>query len=96
MSELPPQKESLPDDRFVRGMMLLLLLHLLQVPMTWLSGGISMWFIGVTQILYFLPALILLVFKKRMETAKGLTAAAGITFLLNATCSAIVLWMVEW
>lgn len=76
-------------------MLLLLLLHLLQVPMFWLSGGRAVFFIGVTQLVYFLPALIVLILKKQSETLKGLCTAAGITFLLNATCSAIFFWALE-
>jgi hypothetical protein len=37
----------------------------------------------------------LLIVKKRSETLKGLCTAAGITFLLNATCTAIFFWAVE-
>ncbi len=94
-AEQPLARDARPDEGFARGMLLLLLLHLLQVPMTWLSGGISVWFIGVTQLLYFIPALVLLIVKKRSETSKGLCTAAAITFLLNATCTAIFFWAVE-
>jgi len=81
-----------PEDGFVRGLLLLLLLHLLQVPMTILSGGMSLFFIGATQLLYFVPVLVFLICRKRRETIKGLCTAAAITFLLNATCTGIVSW----
>jgi len=84
--------EPLPDDGFARGMLLLLLLHLLQVPMSWLLGGPTFFFIGVTQLVYFLPTLVFLLVKKRSETAKGLSTAAALTFLLNGTCTAIFFW----
>lgn len=94
-AEQSPLRDARPDEGFARGMLLLLLLHLLQIPMTWLSGGISVFFIGVTQLLYFLPAVVVLIVKKRSETAKGLSTAAGITFLLNGTCTAIFFWAVK-
>lgn len=73
----------------------LILLHSLQLPMILLFGGLSLVFIGVTQLLYFLPTLVVLVVKRQLETAKGLSTAAAITFLLNATCAAIFFELME-
>lgn len=93
MSEEQPQEnEPRSSGSFESGFKLLLLLHLLQIPMTWLSHGISLWAIGVTQLLYVIPALVVLILKKRSETAKGVGLIAGITLLLNATCAGIVYW----
>lgn len=95
-AEQPPPEDARPSGDFARGMMSLFLLHLLQIPMSWLSGGVSVWFIGVTQFVYVLPVLIVLTAKKQPQAAKGLCTAAGITFLLNATCSSIFFWAAEW
>ena len=89
-SERPSRRELRPDDSFARGVAYLILGHFLQLPMTWLVGGISLAFIGVSQLLYFIPMLIVFVVKKQSETAKGLSTAAAITFLLNATCAGIL------
>ena len=94
-AEQPLPREPRPDDGFARGMAYLILLHFLQLPMTLLSGGVSVFFIGVTQLLYVVPAIVVLIVKKRSETLKGLTTAAGITFLLNATCTAIVFGLMK-
>ena len=47
-------------------------------------------YIGLSQLLYMIPAV--LIFRRRgdTETAKGLIVGASITFLLNATCNGLV------
>ncbi len=46
-------------------------------------------FIGLVQIPYMVPAILIARSGHRMALAKGLTIGAAITFLLNATC-----WMI--
>jgi len=78
------------------GIGLTLLLHFFQLPiglvLALVTGGAAMAliFIGLSQCLYMIPAI--LHFRKtgETETAKGLIIGASITFLLNATCTAIV------
>ena len=84
------------SDTVGRGVLLTLLLHLLQIPMAlpWfllpgsnqLMGFIIPSFIGVSQLVYMIPALILQQRKGRTEVVKGLLIGASITFLLNASC----------
>ncbi|HJQ24482.1 MAG TPA: hypothetical protein VKA60_11250 [Blastocatellia bacterium] len=80
-----------------RGVVLTLLLHLLQLPMAMLLYVVRQdWafftviFFGVSQVLYMIPAI--LYFRKQGEpqTVKGLIIGASVSFLLNATCTALV------
>ena len=71
------------------GFALLLLLHLLQVPMNALVNGA--WIVlGVTQLLYGVPALVVAASRGQTDTAKGIALGALLTFLLNAACFGIV------
>lgn len=73
------------------GIGIALLLHLIQLPLAALTVFVSLIFMGVTQLLYIIPAIVVYHRKKRRGVVKGLIIAAAITFLLNATCSALVL-----
>jgi ABC-type glycerol-3-phosphate transport system permease component len=81
-----------------RGLGLTLALHLLcQVITALIVSALSiegnyLWvlplvFMGLSQLVYMIPAI--LIFRRRgaTETAKGLIVGASITFLLNATCN---------
>lgn len=59
------------------GLMALLHLLLFIVP-------IAFFFIGIAQIVYLLPAL--LIVRERSGIVQGLLIGAGVTFLLNAAC----------
>jgi len=74
-----------------RGVGLALLMHLIQVPLAAATVFISLVFMGVSQLLYIIPAIVIYRRKGRPGVVKGLIIAAAITFLLNATCSALVL-----
>ena len=88
---LPPKPQTVG-----RGIVLTLLLHLWQIPMVsaclLLPGYGGMWaliipgFIGVTQLVYMIPAMIIQGRKGRPEVVKGLIIGAAVTFLLNASC----------
>ncbi|MBE1442989.1 hypothetical protein [Paenibacillus sp. OAS669] len=77
----PPQNHTL---QVLKGIGLLLLLHLLLflVP-------VAIFFISVAQLVYLIPALILL--RKNKGIFQGLLIGAGITFLLNAACFGLLL-----
>ena|ERR1044071_3948696 len=88
-----------PEDKgsIGRGIGYTLLLHFFQLPIALvlaLVPGVvpllALIFIGLSQCLYMIPAI--LHFKKlgETETEKGLIIGASVTFLLNATCTAIV------
>lgn len=73
------------------------LLHLLQFPIGFVLALVSsvhpllsLFFIGLSQCLYMIPAIIYFRRSGETETEKGLIIGASITFLLNATCTAIV------
>ena len=76
------------------GLGLTVLLHLCQAPMGVVTGAISVLLIGVSQVLYMIPALVIVHSKGRTKTFNGLLIGAGITFLLNAACTGLVLFAV--
>lgn len=85
---LPPStKPPIPD--WALGIGLLLVLHLIQIPLATLSMGISLIAIGLTQLLYVIPFIILYRKRNRPGMVKGLIIGAAITFLLNGTCTAL-------
>jgi hypothetical protein len=84
------------------GMLLGILFHALQIPICALvvaavymtypdSWDVSLGFaplflIGISQLVYMVPAIVYQFMKGRSENGKGLIVAASITFLLNAGC----------
>src|SRR5262249_16853659 len=86
MEEQRPQQEEI-----LRGIGLALLMHLIQLPLAAITVFTSLIFMGVSQLLYIIPAIVIYRRKGRPGVVKGLIIAAAITFLLNATCSALVL-----
>lgn len=64
------------------GIGLLCLLHLLQI--VFVADALeALFFMGVTQLVYALPAALVLAVKGRTRTMGGVLIGAGITFLLN-------------
>ncbi|WP_419871196.1 hypothetical protein [Candidatus Pristimantibacillus sp. PTI5] len=83
--DVPPTGKSPDHTKQVwLGMGLLALLHLLLF-----LFPVAFFLIGIAQIIYLLPAL--LIFHKKSGIVQGLLLGAGITFLLNATCFGLVL-----
>lgn len=82
---LPPTNPAIPD--WALGLGLLLLLHLIQIPLAAGSLGISLIFLGISQLLYVIPAVLIARRKARPGIAKGLIIGAALTFLLNGTCT---------
>jgi hypothetical protein len=73
-----------------RGIGLALLLHLIQIPFAFVTMFISLIFVGVSQVVYLIPAILHYRSAARPGVVKGLIIAAAITFLLNATCTALI------
>jgi len=80
-----------------RGVVLTLLLHLLQLPIAMVLYFVNpAWafftviFFGVSQVVYMIPAILYFRRQGEPETAKGLIIGASVSFLLNATCTALV------
>ncbi|MBK9061656.1 MAG: hypothetical protein IPL89_00390 [Acidobacteria bacterium] len=80
----PPAKDTVGT-----GVLRLLLLHLIQIPLTVVAG--PLW-IGISQLVYVVPQHF--AFKKQGRNAciRGLWIGAGVTFLLNAGCFGIVMY----
>lgn len=76
-------------DVFI-GLGLTLLLHLIQVPLFFISSGVSLFGIGVSQLVYVVPAIVVARSKGRPEIGKGLIIGAALTFLLNAACFTLI------
>ena len=90
-------KDQQPGDQQARsfsvwaGIGLTILLHMIQIPLAFVTSGIAVFFIGLSQLLYMIPVFVwVLVKQKEPELAKGLAIGAAITFLLNAACFGIV------
>jgi len=56
-----------------------------------MSGLVPFLGIGIIQLLYIVPALIICSILRQHRTRKGLLIGAGITILINATCAGLVL-----
>ena len=85
---VPPPTETREFD-WARGLGLLLLLHLIQIPLAVLTAGMSLLAIGLTQLAYVIPFVIHFRKKERPGIAKGLIIGAAITLLLTGTCTAL-------
>ena len=72
------------------GLGLTLLLHLIQIPLAIVTVAISLIVLGVSQLLYIIPAIIIYRKKGRPGVVKGLIIGAAITFLLNAACTGLM------
>jgi len=86
----PEEQRSRQEDIW-RGVGLALLLHLIQLPLAAVTVFFSLIFMGISQLLYIVPAIFIYRRKGRPGVVIGLIIAAAITFLLNGACSALVL-----
>ena len=50
----------------------------------------SVFYIGLSQLVYMIPAIIIAFSKGKPQLGKGLLIGAGITFLLNAACMGLI------
>ena len=80
----------------IAGALLLLAMHIVLPP---LGAGVLLikpeagyFVIGIAQLPYAVPALLLLKSSGRVEMAKGMLFAAIVTFVLNAAGCAALLW----
>ncbi len=87
--DIPPSPTNAKDYDWLLGLGLLLLLHLIQIPLAGMTGGISLIAIGLVQLVYVIPFVLHFRKKGRPGIAKGLIIGAAITFLLNGTCTAM-------
>ena len=84
MFESVPQAPA--EGTIGEGIKLTLLLHLIQIPLGIVTLLIAPIFVGVSQLVYMLPAIFIA--RKHNETAKaqGLIIGVSVIFLLNAAC----------
>jgi hypothetical protein len=85
--QTPRGKET---QEVLKGVGLLLLLHLIQVPLFFLIP-VAFALIGLSQLLYLIPALIIVRQKGSGGMFKGLLIGGAITFLLNAACVGLLI-----
>jgi hypothetical protein len=78
----PPPKHDFRDDIW-RGIGLVLLLHLVQVPFALYSQGVTLLFMWLSQLVYVMPAMIVVLIKQRYGMAVGVLIAAALTVLLS-------------
>lgn len=109
MSDELPDKPEPQENKFLedvssykgsvgRGIGCTVLLHLFQLPLAIFIppiGFFSLIFIGLSQLIYMIPAFIYFRKQGETETAQGLIIGAGITFLLNAACTGIVSMLLQ-
>jgi hypothetical protein len=88
-----PLKDAAPlKDSVGAGVLRLLLLHLLQIPLSVVGGPI---WIGLSQLFYVVPQHFAFKRQGRFACIRGLWIGAGVTFLLNAGCFGLVILMVS-
>lgn len=94
LNESPPQREAAAPASEEKsgsiglGIGLCALLHLFQVLLLPVAGP---FWIGISQLVYVVPAVLIARKKGQVETAKGLWIGAGITFLINIACFGVVM-----
>lgn len=80
----------IPSHSALAGVTISILLHLLQLLLV-LITPLSFWFIGISQLVYIIPAIVIANLKGETNIVKGLIIGASITFLLNAACTGFLL-----
>ncbi|HXI89711.1 MAG TPA: hypothetical protein VNO24_06810 [Blastocatellia bacterium] len=80
----------------VRGVGEVLLFHLLQIPLAFMTSFLSLAVICVSQLAYVIPAIIVARRKGHEETVKGIIIAASVSALLNIACTGYVFYGLKW
>ncbi|MGH9829272.1 MAG: hypothetical protein ACREDR_39135 [Blastocatellia bacterium] len=75
----------------VEGFILALILQLLQV-LNVVIAPYLIAFVGVTQLVYIIPAILIARSKRRPKFAMGVAIGGAVVFLLNATCFGLILY----
>jgi len=69
-----------------------LLFHLLQIPLAFLTMAISLAVICLSQLAYVIPAIVVARQKGHEDTVKGIIIAASVTALLNVACTGYLIY----
>lgn len=88
------EKAPRETGQVILGVLLAIGLHLLQVPLMVLGFG-SFALVGVTQLVYLLPAIFMARRAGKQALMKGLIIGGALTFLLNAACFGIVIFVLS-
>jgi len=84
--------EARSTGSIARGVGQVLLFHLLQLPLAFMTFFLSLAVMSVSQLAYVIPALIIARRKGHEETVKGIIIAASVTALLNIACTGYVFY----
>jgi hypothetical protein len=91
-----PILEAESKGSIVRGVGEVLLFHLLQIPLAFMTSFLSLAVICVSQLSYVIPAIIVARRKGHEETVKGIIIAASVSALLNIACTGYVFYGLKW
>ena len=95
-AEGEPMVEAASKGSIARGVGQVLLFHLLQIPLAFMTFYLSLAVICVSQLAYVIPALIIARRKGHEDTMKGIIIAASVTALLNIACTGYVFYGLKW
>lgn len=96
MQQRPPEEQRDSVGWVLAGIGLGLGLHLIQFLLFLVVPG-TLFFIGLSQLIYMVPAILIANSKRHKGMAKGLIILAALTFLLNAACYGFFFWMMaQW
>lgn len=70
----------------------ILLFHLLQIPLAFMTMYLSLAVICLSQLAYVIPAIVVARRKGHEETVKGIIIAASVSALLNVACTGYVFY----
>src|SRR6266849_925359 len=91
-----PMVEAESKGSVAWGVGQVLLFHLLQIPLAFITVYLSLAVICVSQLAYVIPALIIARRKGHEDTVKGIIIAASVTALLNIACTGYVFYGLKW
>ena len=77
-------------DRVWQGIALGFLLHLIQLPVALFTHGLSLLFIGLSQFIYIVPAIVIASQKGHASIVIGLIIGASLTFLLGVPLCVVI------
>ena len=72
----------------------ILLFHLLQIPLSFLTMFLSLAVICLSQLAYVIPAIVVARRKGHEDTVKGIIIAASVTALLNVACTGYLIYSI--
>jgi hypothetical protein len=77
------------------GVCLVMMFHMLQIPLAFITFYLSLAVICVSQLAYVIPAIVVARRKGHSDTVKGIIIAASVSALLNVACTGYVFYWME-